>query len=86
MTGRALTCIRCGGPVEIVEDVEAAIEWGPATLGADGVVRPADPRRQPSVVMSDNSRIVGRPRACCMKSGCGHQWRLRRPFDVGPEV
>lgn len=82
MTVTRLVCIRCGGPVEVVEDVVGYIEWGPAVIDTEGIVRPDEPDRRPRVVAEDNSNPVGRPRACCMNDECGHQWRIRREFRV----
>lgn len=76
---RPLVCIRCAGPVDVAEDIEGVIDWGAAVIDADGVVRPADPHHRPPVVLADTGGPIGRPRACCL--ACGHQWRLRRPFD-----
>jgi len=39
VTARPLLCIRCGARVEIAEDVTGYLAWGPAVIGADGVVR-----------------------------------------------
>ncbi|MFI0242560.1 hypothetical protein [Streptomyces sp. NPDC016845] len=55
-----------------------------AVLGDDGVVRREEPEYEPRVLMADNARQVGRPRACCVNPTCGHQWRLRRRFDPDP--
>lgn len=82
MTVKRLTCTRCGGPVTVVEDVVGWIEWGPAVIDAEGVVRPEDPDGRPGVVTAKESTPVGLPRACCLKDGCGHQWRIRRQFRV----
>ncbi|MFD5875665.1 hypothetical protein [Streptomyces sp. NPDC060322] len=81
MTPKLLTCIRCGGPVELAEDVVGYLNWGPVVIGDDGTVRLADPNWEPPTVMSDNADAVGRPRACCVNRECGYRWRLRRPFD-----
>lgn len=80
MADRPLLCTRCAAPVEIVEDVTGYIGWGPAVIGADGVVRPTI---FGSTFLGDAGAPLGRPRACC--SACGHQWRLRRPFEPTAE-
>lgn len=84
MNGARLACLRCGDPVTIAEDITGYIDWGLAIVDEAGTVRPADPEHTPPPSMSDNSRTVGRPRACCTNRDCGHQWRLRRPFDPNP--
>jgi hypothetical protein len=84
--GQPLTCTHCGGAVEVVEDVEGTLDWGPCVIGADGVVRPVSAGLPMKVVMADNSTPVGRPRALCMDDDCGHQWRLRRRFETTPEA
>lgn len=81
MATRPLTCTRCGSPVEIAEDIAGYLEWGPAVIDDNGIVRPANPEQAPPTLMSDNADATGRPRACCMNRSCGHQWRLRRRFD-----
>ncbi|WP_442803624.1 hypothetical protein OG411_29835 [Streptomyces pseudogriseolus] len=84
MTTRPLICPKCGAHVAITEDITGYLDWGLAVLGDDGVVRREEADCEPRIVMADNSRPVGRPRACCVNPGCGHQWRLRRPFDPQP--
>ncbi|MFH8483570.1 hypothetical protein [Streptomyces sp. NPDC018055] len=81
VTTKPLLCTKCGEPVELAEDVIGYLDWGPAVVSDDGTVRLANPNWQPPVLMADNSRAIGRPRACCVNRACGHQWRLRRPFD-----
>ncbi|MFD9256966.1 hypothetical protein [Streptomyces sp. NPDC059538] len=82
MTERPLACTRCGSPAAVVEDVTGYLDWGPAVIGDDGTVRPADPTWSPPVLMADNAEPTGRPRACCSNRACGHQWRLRRRFTA----
>ena len=43
MTARPLLCTRCGSQISIVEDTYGRIEWGPAVVDDDGVVRPQYP-------------------------------------------
>lgn len=81
MTERVLLCTRCRYPALVVEDVTGQLDWGYAVIDDTGTVRPADKDHRPPVLMSDNSDTTGRPRACCTNTECGHQWRLRRPFD-----
>ena len=81
MTDRPLVCTKCGSPCEVVEDVTGFLDWGPAVVGDDGIVRPANPAPRPPVLSADNAGVTGRPRACCSNAECRHQWTLRRRFD-----
>ena len=50
MADRPLTCTRCDSPASVAEDTHGIINWGPAVVGDDEVVRPAvpgPPRRLP---------------------------------------
>ncbi|MFF4661983.1 hypothetical protein [Streptomyces sp. NPDC001282] len=78
---RPLTCTRCGSPAAVAEDTAGFIDWGPAVVGNDGVVRPRypDPRDGYQTVVSDGG--ITRTRACCTSRECGHQWTLRRRFE-----
>ncbi|MEU4574851.1 hypothetical protein [Nonomuraea sp. NPDC023979] len=62
----------------IVEMVMGWLDWGPAVVGDDGVVRPARVM-DPPVVMADNSTTAG-TYAHCDNESCQHRWRLRRQF------
>ena len=81
MTARPLPCTRCGSPAAVAEDTVGYIDWGPAIIGDDGVVRPQhpDPNDGYQTVVSDGG--VTAVRGCCSNSECRHQWRLRRPFE-----
>lgn len=85
MTRRPLLCTQCGDQVVVVEDTYGHIEWGPAVVDDDGIVRPAypDPRDDRQTVV-DNAGILGF-RACCTSDTCGYQWRLRRQFRIDPK-
>ena len=85
MADRPLLCTRCGTPVDVAEDTIGVIDWGPAIVGDDGVVRPQypDPSDERQTVTSDGG-ITG-VRACCTNPECRHQWRLRRRFEA-PET
>lgn len=78
---RPLLCTKCGAHVVITEDITGYLDWGLALLDDDGVVRREEVDCEPRIVMADNSRPAGRPRACCVNPDCGHQWTLRRHFD-----
>lgn len=81
MTKRRLLCTQCGAPVVVIEDVYGHIEWGPAIIGEDGIVRPEhpDPRDDFQTVVYDGG--ISGIRACCTNDNCEYQWRLRRRFD-----
>lgn len=64
----------------MAERVVGTVDWGPAVVSPDGVVRPADPQKEPPAVMADNSSPLGVWAFCDVRS-CGHQWKLRRRFD-----
>lgn len=77
MTGQPLACTRCGSQCGIAEDTEGCVDWGPAVVGEDGVVRP-----QGSEIEGITGVVrVLRVRACCLNPECLHQWTLRRRFD-----
>lgn len=78
---RPLSCTRCGSPVSVVEDTRGLVDWGPAVVGADGIVRPQypDPKDGYQTVTYDVGH--GRARAVCTSPDCGHEWTLRRRFD-----
>jgi hypothetical protein len=80
MTTRPLTCIKCGGPCAVAEDLETTADYGPAVIDSDGTVRPADPTYTPD--KADATPL--RARACCTNPACRHQWTLRRRFDPVP--
>jgi hypothetical protein len=75
---RPLTCTRCGSPCAIAEDVQAYIDWGPAEIGPDGIVRPSSPEMGDQVMELGSSAGY---RACCTNRECQHQWALRRRFE-----
>lgn len=81
MPTRLLTCTRCGSPCAVAEDTRGLIDWGPAVIGADGVVRPQypDPADEYQTVTHDIG--ITNTRAVCSNPECGHQWTLRRRFD-----
>jgi hypothetical protein len=81
VTARPLLCTRCHSPVAVAEDARSLIDWGPAVVDADGVVRPQypDPADDYQSITYDVDH--GRARAVCSNPKCGHQWTLRRRFD-----
>jgi hypothetical protein len=82
MAERPLLCTRCGSSVSVAEDTTGYIDWGPAVVGDDGVVRPQypDPGDEQQTVVSDAG--ITAARACCSNPECRHQWRLRRRFEA----
>lgn len=85
MATRPLLCTRCKSPASVAEDTTGYIDWGPAIVDDDGVVRPQypDPSDEYQTVVSD-AGITAR-RACCTNPACRYQWRLRRRFEVPEE-
>jgi hypothetical protein len=81
MTARPLRCPRCGSAAAVIERVTAVLDWGLATIGADGVVRPVGRDAQPPCAMADNAEGAEIPYGRCDDSECLHQWRLRQRFD-----
>lgn len=81
-----LRCPRCGGQAAVAEDTIGYIDWGPAVVGDDGVVRPQypDPADGYQTVVSDGG--VTAVRGCCSDPGCRHQWRLRRRFETPTQL
>lgn len=65
----------------MIERVTAVLDWGLATVGADGVVRPTGHDALPPCAMADNAEGTEIPYGRCDDSECLHQWRLRRRFD-----
>lgn len=78
---RALACPRCGSQCSVAEDVESCIDWGPAVVGADGIVRPQHPNPEDGHQDVENAVRTLRCRAYCQNPSCRHQWTLRRAFD-----
>lgn len=81
MTARPLTCTRCGSQCGVAEDVESCIDWGPAVIDTNGVVRPQHPDPNNGYQDTQNAVATIRHRAFCINPECGHQWTLRRRFD-----
>jgi hypothetical protein len=65
-----------------VEDTYGSIDWGPAVVDDDGVVRPQfpDPEDGYQLIVYDGG--ISRTRAVCANPECLHQWTLRRSFAV----
>ncbi len=75
---RPLRCPCCGAPAAVTEETRGLIDWGPAVVGDDDVVRPLSGEDEQRV---DHGYWIGRPRGVCANAACGHQWTLRRKFD-----
>lgn len=84
MNAHPLQCTRCGEPVGVAEDVESCIDWGPAVIGDDGVVRPQHSDAEDGYQEVHNVVRTLRIRACCVNPDCRHQWTIRRRFDSNP--
>jgi hypothetical protein len=78
---RPLLCPRCHAPADVIERVTGALDWGPAVIGADGVVRPATRSEDFARLIDSQNGDVGAAYGHCGSTTCGHQWKLRRPFD-----
>ncbi|MFF7130022.1 hypothetical protein [Streptomyces sp. NPDC008240] len=84
MSAHPLPCTKCGSQVGIAEDVESCIDWGPAVIGDDGIVRPEYPNAEDGQQEVWNAVKTLRVRAFCISPECHHQWTLRRRFDPNP--
>ncbi|GGJ87142.1 hypothetical protein GCM10011583_18360 [Streptomyces camponoticapitis] len=81
---RPLACTRCGQQCGVAEDVESCIDWGPAVVGDDGIVRPQYPDAEDGYQEVWSVVRPLRRRAFCVNPDCRHQWTLRRYFDPVP--
>ncbi|GAA0704810.1 hypothetical protein GCM10010193_69760 [Kitasatospora atroaurantiaca] len=78
---RPVACTRCGSPCAVAEDTVGLIDWGPAVVDADGVVRPQYPDPEDEYQTVTNDVGITRTRAVCSNRSCRHQWTLRRRLD-----
>jgi hypothetical protein len=76
-----LLCTKCSRQCGIAEDVESCIDWGPAVVDSDGIVRPEYPDAKDGHQEVWNAVKTLRVRAFCIAPDCRHQWTLRRQFE-----
>jgi hypothetical protein len=85
VSARPLVCPRCGQQCIVAEDVESCIDWGPAVVDSDGIVRPQFPNPADNQQDVHNAVETLRCRAVCINDACRHQWTLRRRFEPTKE-
>lgn len=81
MIARVLRCTKCSGPTEVIEYVETIVDYGPAVIDGNGVVRPVVSR---DTYGDKEHWLPLRAIAICLSSNCRYRWVLRRKFDPIP--
>jgi hypothetical protein len=77
-TKEALRCTQCGEQVSIVEVVEGFLDWGPAVVDDQGVVRPQE--ASGALSLDEWNSTPKGAYAHCDNRKCGYRWKLRRRF------